>query len=49
MPGFDKMGFHQTIDSTDKEDEPNSQCKNPLESTNNVKGMLILLFNNIYI
>lgn len=39
MPGFDKMGSYQTIDSTDKEDEPNSQYKNPLDGTDNIKGM----------
>lgn len=48
MPGFDKMGY-QTIHTTNKEDESNSQCKNPLDSPDNVKGMIILLFNNIYI
>jgi len=45
MPGFDKVGAYQTVDSTDKEDESNSQCQSPLDDTNNVKGML---YKNYY-
>jgi len=40
MPGFDKMGAYQTVDSTDREDESNSQCQS-LDDTNNVKGMFL--------
>lgn len=43
MPGFDKMGAYQTIDSTDKEDKSNSQCQSQLDDTDNSKGMFILL------
>jgi len=39
MPGFDKMGAYQTVDSTDREDESNSQCQSQLDDTNNVQGM----------
>lgn len=41
MPGFDKMGAYQTIDSTDKDDEFNSQYQNQLDkdNTDNVEGM----------
>lgn len=41
MPGFDKMGTYQTVDSTDREDESNSQCQSQLDDTNNVKGMFL--------
>jgi len=41
MPGFDKMGAYQTVDSTDREDELNSQCQSQLDDTNNVKGMFL--------
>lgn len=41
MPGFDKVGAYQTIDSTDKEDELNSQCQSQLDNTDNVKGMFV--------
>jgi len=41
MPGFDKMGAYQTVDSTDREDESNSQCQSQLDETNNVKGMFL--------
>lgn len=46
MPGFDKMGAYQTVDSTDREDESNSQCQSQLDDTNNVQGMFfrIIIF-----
>lgn len=40
MPGFDKVGAYQTINSTDKEDEPKSQSQSPLDDTDN-KGMFL--------
>ncbi|KAL5240977.1 hypothetical protein ACI65C_008387 [Semiaphis heraclei] len=39
MPGFDKVGAYQTVDSTDREDETNSQCQSQPDDTNNVKGV----------
>lgn len=41
MPGFDKVGAYETIDSTDKEDELNSQCQSQLDNTDNVKGKFV--------
>lgn len=39
MPGFDKMGAYQTIDSSDKEDESTSQCQSQLDEIDNIEGM----------
>lgn len=44
MPGFDKVGKYQTIDSTDKEGESNSQCQRQLDDTNSIKGIFIYLY-----
>lgn len=41
MPGFDKVGAYQTIDSNDKEDESNSQIQSE-DNTDNIKGMQVL-------
>lgn len=41
MPGFDKVGAYQTVDSTDREDETNSQCQSQPDDTNNVKGKIL--------
>lgn len=41
MPGFDKMGAYQTVDSTDKEDESNSLCQSEVDNTNYVEGMYL--------
>lgn len=44
MPGFDKVGAYQTVDSTDKEGESNSQYQGPLDDTNNIKGIYYYIF-----
>lgn len=38
MPGFDKVGAYQTVDSNDKEAESYSQCQSQ-DNTNDIKGM----------
>lgn len=48
MPGFDKVCAYQTVDSTDKEDESNSQCQSQLDDTDNIKGMFLLNYD-IYV
>jgi len=45
MPGFDKVGAYQTVDSTDREDETNSQCQSQPDDTNNVKGKILQDFD----
>lgn len=44
MPGFDKMGTYQTVDSTDKEDECHSQCQSQVDNPINVEGMYLQIF-----
>lgn len=38
MPGFDKVGAYQTVDTIDK-DESNSQCQGQTDFTDIAKGM----------
>jgi hypothetical protein len=44
MPGFDKVGAYQTVDSTDKEGESNSQYQKKLDDINNIEGININLY-----
>jgi len=47
MPGFDKMGAYETLDTTNKEDESISQCQSQLDDTDNIEGMLINFTNEL--
>lgn len=42
MPGFDKVGAYQTVDSTDK-GESNSQCQEKVDDINSIKGIYIFV------
>lgn len=44
MPGFDKVGAYQTVDSNDKEDESNLHYQSQGNTDNN-KGMYFIVFN----
>lgn len=44
MPGFDKVGAYQMVDSNDKEDESNLQYQSQ-SNTDNIKGMYIIIIN----
>lgn len=45
MPGFDKVGAYEVVDSNDKEDESNLQYQSQ-SNIDNIKGMCFIVINH---